>query len=492
MCDGFWAGASTDLVWEENQSLTHDSINALVEAYLGVENHHVLPDPLGESIKHIDCWGKFLDVDKVLIGQVPEWDYRYSDFEYVANYFALRNSSYGTPYQVYRVYTPGDYPYTPYTNSLILNKKVLVPITGSPHDNAALESYEEAMPGYEVVGIMHNNWQNTDALHCRTKGVADIGMLYVRHFPFLGSREFQLDWDITAEIIPYSGYGVIQDSLLLYYMVDSSAYQTTSLSHVEGFNYKTTIPFQVPGSEIAYYLHAADFSGRVMEHPYIGQPDPHVFNIAYATDAVANPDTLIFMTYDDLQNGKSFSIYNFTEGDLTITDIEEYGTPGAFFWEISPPPPATPFVMGYGDTLDLTVIVGLPVDNFTGFATDTLDFTTENGSHKVILKVNEDLLMSVETFPAADVFVIDAICPNPFRSSTTIHFSLEKSSSTNITVYDFSGKLIKHLADTKLPAGMHKITWHGDDDGGSDVTSGIYLLKMTVNKQSVVRKLIKN
>jgi agmatine/peptidylarginine deiminase len=105
---------------------------------------------------------------------VPESDYRYADFEFVANYFALQTSSWGDPYQVYRVYTPGDYPYTPYTNSLILNKKVFVPITGSQWDDEALLAYQAAMPGYEIVGIMHDTWETTDALHCRAKGIADV------------------------------------------------------------------------------------------------------------------------------------------------------------------------------------------------------------------------------------------------------------------------------------------------------------------------------
>ena len=54
-------------------------------------------------------------------------------------------------------------------------------------------AYEEAMPGYEIVGVMHNTWENTDALHCRAKGIADVGMLYVNHMPLLGQKDFQLN-----------------------------------------------------------------------------------------------------------------------------------------------------------------------------------------------------------------------------------------------------------------------------------------------------------
>ena len=98
------------------------------------------------------------------------------------------NSSLGMPYEVYRVYTPAtSYPYTPYTNSLILNKKVFVPVSGNQWDDEAIASYQEAMPGYEIIGINYNGWIDTDALHCRTKGIADLGMLYIQHIPVLGT-----------------------------------------------------------------------------------------------------------------------------------------------------------------------------------------------------------------------------------------------------------------------------------------------------------------
>lgn len=279
MCDGISNGASTDLVWEENPGLSHDSVSALTEAYLGISNYHVLADPLGEYIKHIDCWGKFLDVDKVLIGEVPPGDSRYDDFEYVADYFAQTLSAWGNYYQVYRVFTPGEYQKTPYTNSLILNKKVFVPLTGSTHDAAAMQVYEDAMPGYEIIGITYSGWFNTDALHCRTKGIADTAMLYIKHLPLLGYHDFEESWKISAEIISMSSLGLYPDSLWVSYMVDSSNYQQITMVNDSGLNFSAEIPFQMPGSDIAYYIHAADSTGRVSEHPHIGQPDPHTFKV---------------------------------------------------------------------------------------------------------------------------------------------------------------------------------------------------------------------
>lgn len=491
MCDGMGIAASTELVWEENPDMTHQEIDTMVWDYLGVRKYNVLPDPLDEYIEHIDCWGKFLDVDKVLIGQVPESDYRYNDFEFVANYFALQTSSYGNNYQVYRVYTPGTYPYTPYTNSLILNKKVFVPMTGSQWDDEALQVYEEAMPGYEIVGIMHDTWENTDALHCRAKGIADVGMLYVNHMPLLGNKDFRLEWDLNADIVPYTGMGVISDSLLCYFKVNDGNFQTVPLQHLTGYQYKATLPFTAPGSQVSYYLHAADFSGRRKNHPYIGAADPHVFTVGYADDAIVDQDTLIFLTYEDMIEGKSFNIYNFTDGDLVINDVEQEGI-FAFRWYIDPWNLELPHTMAYSDTIPLNVKIDLPVDNISGYlVVDTLDILTENAHHKVIIKVDSDLLSSLtESKTQASLSRIESIIPNPFNSMTRILFSLDQPLKTSMIIYNMQGQMIRILADQTFSSGKNELVWNRKDGSGSNVRAGIYLVKMLTEQGIDTRKLV--
>ncbi len=491
MCDGMGIGASTDLVIEENPSMSEEELDTMAMHYLGLRKYHLLPDPLGEYIKHIDCWGKFLDVDKVLIGRVPATDWRYADFEAVANFFAMQTSSYGTQYQVYRVYTPGNYPYTPYTNSLILNKKVFVPQTGSQWDDEAIVSYQEAMPGYEIVGVMHNTWENTDALHCRAIGIADAGMLYVYHIPLLGNKNFKLSWDLEADIVPYSGAGVISDSLLCYYRLDDGEFQTVQLEHTAGYHYRATLPFALPGSEVSYYLRAADFSGRKKNHPYIGAPDPHRFTVKYATDITVLPDSLVFLTAEEMVTGKSFDIYNFTNGDKTITQMEEEGL-NSFHWYIDPWNLILPHTMGFTDTLTINVKIDMPVDHVPGqLVVDTLDFYTSTNHHKVVIKVDGDLLSGIhETGFDASTARIAGIFPNPFSQGTRITIMMEQSSRVILSVYNTQGQMIKVLTSGNYPSGDHEITWAGTDEYGNAVSNGIYLLKLETGHGIDFRKLV--
>jgi len=388
MCDGIEAAASTQLVWTENPGLSEEDIDSLVQSYLGIETYHVLPDPLDEYIEHIDCWGKFLGVDKVLIGQVPENDYRYEDFEYVADYFASQTCSYGTPYEVIRIYTPGTYPYTPYTNSLILNEKVFVPMTGSQWDDEAIAVYEEAMPGYEIIGVQYSSWQNTDALHCRAIGIADTGMLYIRHIPLHDTVEFSTSYNIESEIFPYTGKGLIPDSLKCYFKINNGVYQSVPVQLTAGNLYRADLPLIASMSEVSYFLHAADSSGRTKSHPYIGAPDPHQFTTGFATTDVIDTDTLIFSNTTEMNSGKTFNIYNFTSTELIVNEIENESS-GTFGWYIDPWNISLPHEMPSIDTLSLKVKIETPVNNqLTDVLFDTLDITTMYAEHHVIIQIN--------------------------------------------------------------------------------------------------------
>jgi len=276
MTDGHGISVSTDLIWDENPSLTHDDIDTLVEEYLGIETYHVVPDVNGEYIKHIDCWGKYLSPTQILIREVPSSHSQYSLIEQAVDYFESQSSCYGTNYEVPRVYTPNN---QPYTNSLILNNKVFVPITGSSYDAPAIASYEAAMPGYEVLGFT-GSWQSTDALHCRAMGVTDLGMLYIYHVPVSDTITTSDNIGISANIFAYSSESLISDSLLVYWKRSTDInFNELTLNQIFGNIYSASIPAQPNGTIINYYIHAADNSGRSENNPYIGAPMAYSFYV---------------------------------------------------------------------------------------------------------------------------------------------------------------------------------------------------------------------
>ena len=282
MSDSYGMAASTMIAYTENPSLTPAQVDQRMQNYLGINDYHVVEDPNNTYIDHIDCWGKYLATNKILIRSVPTSHPQYNAIEATAAYFASLTTPWGVPYEVYRVNTPQN---QPYTNSYILNDKVFVPIMNSQHDEAALEVYRQAMPGYKIIGVIgqaSTPWESTDALHCRTHEMADPEMLRIRHIPLLGNITPASDYYFTSNIAAFSGEVVIADSALLYYRVNPNPYtpfQAVNMTNSMGNNWLANIPSPEYGSTIQYYIHAADASGRSENHPFIGSPDPHEFYV---------------------------------------------------------------------------------------------------------------------------------------------------------------------------------------------------------------------
>jgi len=181
MTDGFGISASAHIAYTENDECNTNNqssiplppceyVDDVMDDYYGIDTYHVVADPNNEYIDHIDCWGKFLSPNRLLIREVPTSHSQYDEIEDVVDYFQSVSTSDGGLWEIFRVYTPND---QPYTNSLILNNKVFVPIMNSSWDDEALEVYQIAMPDHEILGFT-GSWQSTDALHCRAKGIPDI------------------------------------------------------------------------------------------------------------------------------------------------------------------------------------------------------------------------------------------------------------------------------------------------------------------------------
>jgi len=482
MCTGVQQGASTTLVWTENPSISHGEIQNMVDDYLGIVQYHVLEDPLGDYIEHIDCWGKFLGPNKVLIGQVPESDGRYEDFEYVANYFATTMSDWGVPYEVYRVFTPGLNQTTPYTNSLILNNKVLVPITGSQHDAAAIASYEAAMPGYEIHGILYNDWYNTDALHCRTKGIADTGMLNIDHMPILGEVQLQDDYTIMASIKNYNGEPLYPDSLLLYYQVNGGPFEALQMTSLLGNNYSTVIPYMDEGDEVGYYIHAADESGRNANHPIMGSFDPHEFTVVQMLPGLdVSPDTLVYLTPDQCVEGQKVRIYPDGNEDVVIDNINQEGD-NLFWW--SDPIISFPYNLAADDSLILTVYIALIVDNQIDFVQDTMFIECEGGDHEVLIMVDEDIISGL---PSNENSIhIERAFPNPFDHTCNILLNVNEPQQVDVDVFDVRGSHVSSIASSRFVNGTYQLQWNA-----SAFPAGIYYIAVKGDNFAKTIKVVK-
>lgn len=264
MTDGAHISSSTRLVYNEAATyngMTQAEVDDLMAEYYGIENYAVLDYIESGGIHHIDTWAKFLDEETVLVKEPWASHHTYTALEQRATLLASLTSSTGRPYQVHRVhcYDIGWGEPASYTNSLILNNHIYVPNFGnSIHDEAALAVYRQAAPGYEVSGYYYSGFLSDDALHCRTKGIMDIGMLRVEHIPL--PREIEGDALVEARVIAHSGQEIT--SAVVHYRHAEGEWMTVDLMAGAENTYQATIPAPAATSTCEYYIAVADASGR--------------------------------------------------------------------------------------------------------------------------------------------------------------------------------------------------------------------------------------
>jgi agmatine/peptidylarginine deiminase len=316
MTDGYGVAASTNLVLSENSTQTQQQINTQMSAYLGIDDYRLYEDPNNTYIDHIDCWGKYLDADKVLIRSVPVAHPQYAQIEAVAAQFAAGTSSYGTPYRVFRVYTPND---EPYTNSFIFNNKILVPQMATANDAAALAVYRSAMPGYEVLGYTAgaNAWASTDAIHCRINAIPEPDQVHITHSAIQNPVTHQ-SYTIIADID--CNNPLIADSVYVMWKTHWQQNWRKVRLNFDGTIWSKTMPMLQYGDSLYYYLHAVDNTGKAANLPLCAGLDPFRMAVSSQTelDIAVSLDTvsgMLNIIWSPVPWANSYRIYGSSSAD---------------------------------------------------------------------------------------------------------------------------------------------------------------------------------
>ena len=88
-------------------------------------------------------------------------------------------------------------------------------------------------------------------------------------------------------------------------------------------------------------------------------------------------------------------------------------------------------------------------------------------------------------------FYLEQNYPNPFNPETRITYHLPEASSVALKIFNLRGDEICTLVNSNMAAGIHHSVWNGKDDRGSEVVSGVYLMKLQAGDFQVNRKMIK-
>ena len=294
LTDGMGSAFSSCIITEENKLLgnTPEAFFELNESLLGITNYHILSNfeqPAG--IQHLDCMMKVIDEETLLVAEPPEDHAAYQVYEdIVNNELAQLKTIYGRPYIIKRIkIDTSNTGLAAYTNSLILNETVYVPLFDIALDAEAINTWQEIMPGYEVKGFtfflddepeevitqdLKNHygdygWNSGDALHCRTRAVWDPEMLFISVKKINETSEPGRPLTVHATIIDYSGKGLVEDSATLHWRQSGSdEWNVIPLNKTphEAHLY-ANIPPQSDDSQFEYFIEVKSKSGKTETRP---------------------------------------------------------------------------------------------------------------------------------------------------------------------------------------------------------------------------------
>ncbi|MCX5752971.1 MAG: T9SS type A sorting domain-containing protein, partial [Candidatus Krumholzibacteria bacterium] len=95
----------------------------------------------------------------------------------------------------------------------------------------------------------------------------------------------------------------------------------------------------------------------------------------------------------------------------------------------------------------------------------------------------------VDALPAI-AFSLRQNYPNPFNPSTTIDYSIAKTSPVEIAIFDVNGRKIRTLVSEIKMQGAYKAVWNGKSDRGTSVASGVYFYRLIAGDFTQIKKMI--
>lgn len=307
MVDGFGTAFSSRLVVEENPRLTEPRIDSILLRYCGVTRFVKMTDLLYDGIHHIDMHMKLLDEETLLVGRYPVNTSDYATIETTVDSLRALLDCYGRPYRILRVPMPpnllGGYPpnssYFTYTNALIVNRSLLVPVYGFPLDAQALEIYRAAMPGYTLVGFDCNDIiPSSGAIHCIAKEIGVADPVLIAHAPLGDTTDTLRDYRIDAAITARAG---VDSAFLFWRRGSTGAFARAPLAE-SGGRYSVFIPHQPSGTRVEYYLRVNTKSGRTTTKPLVAPAGTFAFHVVDSARTeisadIAVPAARLFQSY---------------------------------------------------------------------------------------------------------------------------------------------------------------------------------------------------
>ena len=79
--------------------------------------------------------------------------------------------------------------------------------------------------------------------------------------------------------------------------------------------------------------------------------------------------------------------------------------------------------------------------------------------------------------------------PNPFQEQLSIQLQLPEAASILLDVFNLQGQQLAQIAEGSFASGTHHLKWNVSSGGGEELGTGIYLLKLRVGQDVIIKKI---
>ena len=119
---------------------------------------------------------------------------------------------------------------------------------------------------------------------------------------------------------------------------------------------------------------------------------------------------------------------------------------------------------------------------FGGRQFNALDASVTASSQVFRLPVGYETTSVIQPTPAvAGAFELLPNYPNPFNTSTTLSFSVQKPvSNLKLEIVNVAGRRVKMYQWLQLAPGVQRVQWDGTNDRGQSLASGVYMYRLVV------------
>lgn len=310
MSDGFGLAFESELIIDENNGDTNWwttfpnhtvlEIENILEEFMGIETLVTMETLPFDGIHHIDMHMKLLDESTLLVSEYPDGlsdgPQINANIDYILSNFSTK---WGTPFDVIRIPSPpstsGAFPgsqpelgneidgyYRTYSNAVFVNNTVILPTYYEQYDTTAIRIWENALPGYNIVGIDCDSGNNniisqSGAIHCITHSVGVEDPLIISHLPLDDTENTTEPYAVEGYLSHRSG---ISTATLIYATSPDGPWTEVSMSDSgNGEDFTAEIPAQDEGTTVYYYIQGEAESGKVGNRPMPAPEGWWKFNI---------------------------------------------------------------------------------------------------------------------------------------------------------------------------------------------------------------------